>query len=99
LKLWTAPPPKQNSSGGKERLGSITKEGDRYLRSLCCARALAVIRQAMKRDVGSRPWLANLLARRPVKVAAIALANKLVRMTWAIMAKGEAYREPLALAR
>jgi transposase len=96
---WIGLVPKQNSSGGKERLGSITKEGDRYLRSLFCAGALAVIRQAMKRSAGSRPWLANLLERRPVKVAAIALANKLARMAWAIMAKGETYREPVALAR
>ncbi len=91
--------PKQNSSGGKERLGSITKEGDRYLRSLFCAGALAVIRYAQKHGTNHRPWLTSLLARRPAKVAAIALANKLARMAWAIMAKGEAYREPAALAR
>ena len=96
---WIGLVPKQNSSGGKERLGSITKEGDRYLRSLFCAGALAVIRYAQKHGTNHRPWLASLLARRPTKVAAIALANKLARMAWAIMAKGESYREPVALAR
>lgn len=96
---WIGLVPKQNSSGGKERLGSITKEGDRYLRSLFCAGALAVIRYAQKHGTNHRPWLTSLLARRPAKVAAIALANKLARMAWAIMAKGEAYREPAALAR
>jgi transposase len=96
---WIGLVPKQNSSGGKERLGSITKEGDRYLRSLFCAGALAVIRYAQKHGTSHRPWLTSLLARRPAKVAAIALANKLARMAWAIMAKGEDYREPVALAR
>ena len=81
--------PKQNSSGGKDKLGSISKRGDRYLRSLFTTGALAVIR---------RPWLTALLMRRPTKVAAIALANKIARMAWAMMAKGERYKEPAALA-
>jgi transposase len=96
---WVGLVPKQNSSGGKERLGNITKAGDRYLRSLFCAGALAVIRYAQKHGTEHRPWLTALLERRPVKVAAIALANKLARMAWAMMAKGESYREPIALAR
>ena len=91
--------PKQNSSGGRERLGNITKAGDRYLRSLFCAGALAVIKYAQKHGTNHRPWLASLLNRRPTKVAAIALANKLARMAWAMMAKGERYKEPVALAR
>ncbi len=90
--------PKQNSSGGKERLGSITKQGDRYLRSLFTAGALAVIRYAKIHGTRRRPWLTKLLERRSVKVAAIALANKLARMAWAMMAKGERYMEPAALA-
>jgi transposase len=96
---WVGLVPKQSSSGGKERLGSITKAGDRYLRSLFCAGALAVIRYAQKHGTTHRPWLTRLLARRPTKVAAIALANKLARMAWAMMVKGERYREPIALAR
>ena len=90
--------PKQNSSGGKDRLGSISKQGDRYLRSLFTVGALAVIRYARIHGTGHRPWLTGLLARRPAKVAAIALANKLARMAWAMMARGQRYTEPAALA-
>jgi transposase len=95
---WIGLVPKQNSSGGKPKLGSISKQGDRYLRSLFTAGALAVIRYAKIHGAGHRPWLTALLARRPAKVAAIALANKIARMAWAIMARGERYREPTALA-
>ena len=75
-----------------------TKQGDRYLRSLFTAGALAVIRYAKIHGTAHRPWLTGLLARRPTKVAAIALANKLARMAWAMMARNERYREPAALA-
>ena len=95
---WIGLVPKQNSSGGKDRLGNISKRGDRYLRSLFTTGALAVIRYAKINGTGRRPWLTALLARRPTKVAAIALANKIARMAWAIMAKGERYQEPAALA-
>jgi transposase len=95
---WIGLVPKQNSSGGKERLGNISKRGDRYLRSLFTIGALAVIRYAKIHGTKHRPWLAALLARRPAKVAAIALANKLARMAWAMMAKSERYKEPVALA-
>ena len=95
---WIGLVPKQYSSGGKDRLGSISKQGDRYLRSLLTAGALAVIRYAKIHGTRHRPWLAALLARRPTKVAAIALANKIARMAWAMMARGERYREPVALA-
>jgi transposase len=95
---WIGLVPKQHSSGGKDRLGSISKQGDRYLRGLFTAGALAVIRYAKIYGTGHRPWLTALLARRPTKVAAIALANKLARMAWAMMARGERYKEPAALA-
>jgi transposase len=95
---WVGIVPKQHSSGGKNRLGGISKRGDRYLRSLFVAGALAVIRYAKIHGTRHRPWLAALLARRPTKVAAIALANKIARMVWAMMVKGERYKEPVALA-
>jgi transposase len=95
---WIGLVPKQNSSGGKDRLGHISKRGDRYLRSLFTTGALAVIRYAKIHGTGHRPWLTALLVRRPTKVAAIALANKIARMVWAIMARGERYKEPAALA-
>jgi transposase len=75
---WIGLVPKQNSSGGKEKLGSISKRGDRYLRSL-----FTTIRYAKLHGAKHRPWLTALLARRPTKVAAIALANKIARMAWA----------------
>lgn len=86
--------PKQHSSGGKDKLGSISKQGDRYLRSLFTAGALAVIRYAKIHGTQHRPWLTALLARRPTKVA----ANKIARMAWAMMSRGERYKEPAALA-
>src|SRR5215469_15246349 len=95
---WIGLVPRQHSSGGKDKLGSISKQGDRYLRGLFTAGALAVIRYAKIHGTKHRPWLAALLARRPTKVAAIALANKLSRIAWAVMAKGERYKEPAALA-
>ena len=96
---WIGLVPKQHSSWGKDRLGSISKQGDRYLRGLFVAGALAVIRYAKIHGTKHRPWLTALLARRPTKVAAIALANKIALMAWAMMARGERYKEPVALAR
>jgi transposase len=93
LAAWIGLVPRQNSSGGKEKLGGITKQGDRYLRQLLVAGALAVIRYAHRHGT-KRPWLVQLLSRRTPKVAAIALANKMARMIWAMMMTGERYREP-----
>jgi len=94
---WIGLVPQQHSSGGKDRLGHISKQGDRYLRSLFMAGALAVIRYAKIHGTKHRPWLTALLVRRPTKIAAIALANKMARMVWAMMARGERYKEPVAL--
>ncbi len=94
---WIGLVPKQHSSGGKDRLGSISKQGDRYLRGLFVAGALSVIRYAKIHGTKHRPWLTALLARKPTKVAAIALANKIARMAWAVMVRGERYKEPTLL--
>jgi transposase len=97
LAAWIGLVPKQNSSGGKERLGGITKQGDRYLRQMLVLGAMAVVRYA-ERHGTRRPWLVKLMARRTTKVAAVALANKMARMVWAIMTSGEPYREPAVQA-
>ena len=97
LAAWIGLVPKQNSSGGKDRLGSITRAGNRYLRQMLVVGAMAVIRYA-ERHGTKRPWLVQLLARRPAKVAAVALANKNARMVWALMTSGERYREPMPMA-
>lgn len=94
LAAWIGLVPKQNSSGGKERLGGISKAGNRYLRQMLIVGAMAVIRHA-ERNAAKRPWLVQLLARRKAKVAAVALANKTARTIWAMMVSGERYREPL----
>ncbi|MGB3470363.1 MAG: IS110 family transposase [Erythrobacter sp.] len=95
LAAWIGLVPRQNSSGGKERLGSITKAGHGYLRQMLIVGAMAVVRYA-ERNGARRPWLVQLLARRKAKVAAVALANKNARMIWAMMVSGERYREPQA---
>ena len=93
LAAWIGLVPRQNSSGGKERLGGITKAGHQYLRQMLIVGAMAVVRYA-ERNGAKRPWLVQLLARRKPKVAAVALANKNARMIWAVMTSGERYREP-----
>jgi transposase len=97
LAAWIGLVPRQNSSGGKEKLGGITKQGDRYLRQLLVIGALAVIRYAQRHGT-KRPWLVRLLARRTPKIAAVALANKMARMIWAMMMTGEHYREPASVS-
>jgi transposase len=92
LSAWIGLTPRQNSSGGKERLGSITKAGNTYLRELLVVGAMAVVRHA-QRSSAKRPWLGQLLERKKPKVAAVALANKNARIIWAMMTRGESYRE------
>jgi len=88
--------PRQHSTGGKERLGRISKQGNRHLRWLLVAGAMAVIRYARQHGT-KRLWLVRLMGRRPVKVAAVALANKIARMAWAMMVRGERFNEPKLL--
>jgi transposase len=95
LAAWIGLVPRQNSSGGKERLGGISKAGNRYLRQMLIVGAMAVVRYA-ERNGARRPWLVRMLGRRKPKVAAVALANKTARTIWAMMISGERYREPLA---
>jgi transposase len=96
LAAWIGLVPKQHSTGGKERLGHITKQGNRYLRWLLVTGAMAVIRYAQKHGT-KRAWLIRLMGRRPVKVAGVALANKIARIAWAMMVRGERYNEPKLL--
>jgi transposase len=89
---WLGLTPKQHSTGGKEKLGAITKQGNRSLRRLLVLGAVSLLRVAAKRKGSVRDWLVALRARKPGKVAAVALANKLARIVWAVMSTGEAFR-------
>ena len=90
---WVGLVPRQDSTGGKCKLGPISKQGDRYLRRILVVGAHAVLKRA-RLHPQKYPWLTQLLARRPFKVVAIALANKMARIAWALLAKGETYRMP-----
>jgi len=97
LAAWIGLVPRQRSTGGKEKLGRISKQGDRTLRRLLVVGAMAVVRQA-RLHPNIYPWIAKLLARKPAKVVAIAVANKTARIAWAIMSKGGTYRPPALAA-
>jgi len=90
---WIGLVPRQDSTGGKQKLGPISKQGDRYLRRILILGAISVLRRAQE-NPGKYPWLTQLLARRPFKVVAVALANKMARMAWALLAHGGTYRAP-----
>src|SRR5262249_30756410 len=94
---WIGLVPRQDSTGGKAKLGPISKQGDRYLRRILVVGAHSVLRRA-KQNPQKYPWLAQLLARRPFKVVAVALANKMARIAWALLASGGHYRPQLAAA-
>ena len=86
----------KTSTGGKQKLGPISKQGDRYVRRILVVGAHAVLRYA-KQNPEKYPWLTQLLARRPFKVVAVALANKMARVAWALLAKGGTYYRARAL--
>ena len=89
---WLGMTPRQNSSGGRERLGRTSKRGDKYIRSLLIAGAVAILRHARNRPTRDGEWVRAILARKPTKVAAVALANKTARIVWAVMMRGDGYQ-------
>jgi transposase len=94
---WIGLVPRQDSTGGKHKLGPISKQGDQYLRRILVVGAHAVLRRA-KENPEKFPWITQLLARRPFKVVAVALANKMARVAWALLARGGKYRAPAIAA-
>jgi transposase len=94
---WVGLTPRDHSTAGKVRLGGITRAGDEGLRSALVLGATAVIQQALRSGKAS-PWLAELLKRKPAKLAAVALANKTARIAWKMMLTGEAYNAKSAAA-
>jgi transposase len=97
LAAWIGLVPRQNSSGGKERLGHISKKGDPYLRRLLVIGAHAVLRFARQGKPVTTKWATSLLARKPYQVAAVALANKMARIAWALLTTNEVFRSQPAV--
>ncbi len=97
MAAWIGLVPRQSSTGGKERMGRITKQGDQYLRWLLVAGAMTVIRHAKRRGTMD-PWLADIIARKPTKVAAVALANKNARVAWVLLRRGGTYQRSTTAA-
>jgi transposase len=94
---WLGVVPGEHSTGGKQTLTDTKRRGNRYLRKLFVQGAHAVLQQRMKQSNGLNTWLAQLTSRERIQVAAVALANKMARMVWAVLSKGEAYRPPLLI--
>jgi transposase len=95
---WIGLTPKEHSTGGKHRLGAISKKGNERLRQLLVLGAMSVIKVAKPGHRYATAWLMNLLERRPRRVVAVALANKMARIMWAMMTSGEVYRQPPVMA-
>lgn len=89
--------PRQNSSGGKDKLGRISKMGDRYLRKLLVVGATSVVRRARTDDTSAAYWVRSLLERKPARLVTVAMANKTARILWAVLARCETYRSPAAI--
>ena len=90
---WLGLVPKQRSTGGRARLGGISRAGNERLRQLLVLGATAVIRHTRPDKANASPWILQLLQRRPRKLVAVAVANKMARVVWAMMARGQAYRQ------
>jgi transposase len=94
LAAWIGLVPRQHSSGGKQRLGRVSKQGDRYLRRLLTIGATAVMRRLPGKTDGHSTWIRGLLERRPFRLVSLAIANKMARIAWAVMVRQENYRMP-----
>lgn len=90
---WLGLTPKANSSGGKERQGRISKMGDQHIRRLLVSGMTAQL-QSVRRHPDEHPWVIALLARKPAKLVAVAMANKAARIAWVVMTRGELYTKP-----
>ena len=95
---WLGLTPVQKSTGGKQKLGAVSKRGERTIRRLLIIGASAVVRQASRRGAPEGSWLARMLARKPKMLVTVALANKMARIVWALLVKGGVYRAPVAAA-
>jgi transposase len=94
---WLGLVPRQNSSGGKDRMGGISKMGDRYLRHLLVVGATAIVRYTRRKATAVSVWASRLLERKPARLVTVAVANKMARIAWAVMARQETYRaSPIA---
>ena len=95
---WVGLTPVQRSTGGKERLGRTSRMGERTLRRLLITGASGVVRWAKRKGVAADTWLGRMLARKPPMLVIVALANKMARVAWALLTKGEIYRAPAVSA-
>ena len=95
---WLGLTPVQRSTGGKQKLGAVSKRGERTIRRLLIIGASAVVRQASRSGAPKGSWLARMLARKPKMLVTVALANKTARIVWALLVKGGVYRAPVAAA-
>ena len=95
---WLGLVPRQSSSGGKARLGKVSKAGQHDIRRLLVVGAMAAMVGACRRGIPEDMWLGKLMLRKPRILAAIALANKMARRIWAMLTKGESYRDPALAA-
>ncbi|WGR72995.1 MULTISPECIES: IS110 family transposase [unclassified Bradyrhizobium] len=93
---WLGLTPKENSTGGKQKLGATSKMGERTLRRLLIIGACAVVRHARRHGTPQGSWLARMLSRKPSMLVIVALANKMARIAWALLAKGGLYQAPVA---
>lgn len=92
LAAWIRLVPRHNTTGGKQRLGRISKQGDKYLRWLLVAGTMSVVHHAKRRVISHLPWLAEILTRKPTKVAAVAVAHKNACIVSGVLMGGESYR-------